>query len=127
MLSRYHLHLVIASMSSNKSEYFDSFKYDIDGTCNLQVFLEVGLVAIRPIALLLVEKRYRLKCVCTIESVLSSILLRQCDVFNTEYNSVSPKFTRNSMILIFITRCKNERIILHWGKYQPTAKNLTRI
>lgn len=35
-------------MSSKKSEYFDSFKYDIDGTRNLQVFLEVDLVAIRP-------------------------------------------------------------------------------
>lgn len=48
MLSRYHLHPVIASVSSKKSEYFDSFKYDIDGTRNLQVFLEVDLVAIRP-------------------------------------------------------------------------------
>lgn len=48
MLSRYHLHPVIASVSSDKSEYFDSFKYDIDGTRNLQVFLEVGLVAMRP-------------------------------------------------------------------------------
>lgn len=48
MLSRYHLHSDIVSMSSNKSEYFNSFMYDIDGTGNLQVFLEVCLITVRP-------------------------------------------------------------------------------
>lgn len=67
MLSRYHLHSDTASVSSYKCEYIDSFKYDIDGTCHLQVFLEVCLVTMR-----LSTQRHGLKCVCAIELVSTS-------------------------------------------------------